>query len=150
MKKATITATILASIIIIVICISKLFPSYSYAIKSNWNISLPVKAVLTEIYKKDSGTSFHGDGIRYHVFSYKYEDYIDLMFAWSPNEHKTNYYPTAREASEAWLDEINVPADKRPNYANCASWSRSINTNSEIIFFWDSDLNKLYIAEKFI
>ena len=72
------------------------------------------------------------------------------MFAWSSNEHKTNYYPTAREVSEAWLDEIDVPAVQRPNYANCASWNKSQNNNSEIIFFWDSDLNKLYIVEKFI
>ena len=137
-------------LVIIIIFILKLFPTYSFTIKSNWKISLPIKALLTETYKKDSGTSFHGDGVRYHIFSYKYEDYIDLMFAWSPNEHKTNYYPTTREASEAWLDEISVPADKRPDYSNCASWNKLQNDTSEIIFFWDSDLNKLYIVEKFI
>ena len=137
-------------LIIIILSISKLFPSYSFVIKSNWGISLPIKALLTETYEKDSEASFHGDGIRYHIFSYKYEDYIDLMFAWSPNEHKTNDYPTTREASEAWLNEINVPTDKCPNYSNCASWSKSKNDNSEIIIFWDSDLNKLYIVEKLI
>ena len=72
------------------------------------------------------------------------------MFAWSPNEHKTNYYATTREATEVWLDEIDVSADKRPNYSSCASWNKSKNDNSEIIFFWDSDLNKLYIVEKLV
>lgn len=150
MKKPTIIAIILTLIIILILGVFELFPTYSFVIKSNWDIDLPIKAVLTETYKQDSGASFHGDGVRYHIFSYKYEDYIDLMFAWSPNEHQTNYYPTAREASEAWLDEIDVPEDIRPNYSDCASWVKSQNDNSEIIFFWDSNLNRLYILEKFI
>ena len=150
MKKRALTIAVILIVILTGIGILKLFPSYASTIKSNWDISLPIKAVLTETYEKDSGASFHGDGIRYHVFSYKYEDYIDLMFAWSPNEHKTSHYPTAREASEAWLNEIDVPEDIRPNYSDCASWVKSQNDNSEIIFFWDSNLNRLYILEKFI
>ncbi len=149
MKKKTGIA-IIVFIILIVVVFAKLIPSYAFVIKSNWGISLPIKAVLTETYEKDSGASFHGDGVRYHVFSYKYEDYIDLMFAWTPNEHKTNNYPTTHQAAEVWLDEIEVDSDKRPNYTNCISWNKSQNDNSEIIFFWDSDLNKLYIVEKFI
>lgn len=148
-KKAILSAAILI-ILIVVIGISRLFPSYASTIKSNWGISLPIKAVLTETYEKDSGASFHGDGIRYHVFSYKYEDYIDLMFAWTPNEHKTNFYPTTREAAEACLDEIDVPADERPDYSKCYSWSKSQDDNIEIIFLWDNEVNKLYIIEKFI
>lgn len=146
-------ALAIAAILIVILTgigILKLFPSYASTIKSNWDISLPIKAVITETYEKDSGASFHGDGVRYHVFSYKYEDYIDLMFAWTPNEHKTKFYPTTREAAEAWLDEIDVPADERPDYSKCYSWSKSQDDNSEIIIFWDNELNKLYILEKFI
>ena len=148
-KKAVLTVTILM-VLIVVVGITRLFPSYASTIKSNWDISLPIKAVLTETYEKDSGASFHGDGIRYHVFSYKYEDYIDLMFAWTPNEHKTNFYPTTREAAEVWLNEIDVPADERPDYSKCYSWSKSQEDNSEIIFLWDNELNKIYIIENFI
>ena len=86
-KKAIITVTAFV-ILIAVLSILRLFPSYASTIKSNWDISLPIKAVLTETYEKDSGASFHGDGVRYHVFSYKYEDYIDLMFAWTPTNIK--------------------------------------------------------------
>ena len=150
MKKRALTIAVILIVILTGIGILKLFPSYASTIKSNWNISLPIKAVLTETYEKDSGASFHGDGVRYHVFSYKYEDYIDLMFAWTPNEHKTNFYPTTREATEAWLDEIDVPADERPDYSKCYSWSKSQDDNSEIIFLCDNELNKLYIVENFI
>ena len=150
MKKRALTIAVILIVILTGIGILKLFPSYASTIKSNWDISLPIKAVLTETYEKDSGASFHGDGVRYHVFSYKYEDYIDLMFAWTPNEHKTNFYPTTREAAEAWLDEIDVPADERPDYSKCYSWSKSQDDNSEIIFLCDNELNKLYIVENFI
>ena len=72
------------------------------------------------------------------------------MFAWTPNEHKTNFYPTTREAAEVWLNEIDVPADERPDYSKCYFWSKSQEDNSEIIFLWDNELNKLYIIENFI
>ena len=150
MKKKAIITVAAFIILIAVLSIFRLFPSYASTIKSNWDISLPIKAVLTETYEKDSGASFHGDGVRYRIFSYKYEDYIDLMFAWTPNEHKTNFYPTTREAAEVWLNEIDVPADERPDYSKCCSWSKSQNDNSEIIFLWDNELNKLYIIENFI
>ena len=150
MKKRDLAIATILIVILTGIGILKLFPSYASTIKSNWDISLPIKAVLTETYEKDSGASFHGDGVRYHVFSYKYEDYIDLMFAWTPNEHKTNFYPTTREAAEAWLDEIDVPDEERPDYEKCCSWSKSQDDNSEIIIFWDNELNKIFIVENFI
>ncbi|MBQ7862036.1 MAG: hypothetical protein IJ349_07540 [Clostridia bacterium] len=150
MKKRALTIAVILIVVLAGFGILKLFPSYASTIKSNWDISLPIKAVLTETYEKDSGASFHGDGVRYHVFSYKYEDYIDLMFAWTPNEHKTNFYPTTREAAEAWLDEIDVPDEERPDYEKCCSWSKSQDDNSEIIIFWDNELNKIFIVENFI
>lgn len=150
MKKRNWLIAVAILLILFVAGISKLLPSYSSTLEANWVISLPRRARLTEIYQKDSGASFHGDGVRYHVFSYKYEDYIDLMFAWPPNKYPTNYYATTSEASEAWLDEIAVPAEERPDYSKCSSWHKSQEDNSEIIFFWDSEQNRLYIVENFI
>lgn len=150
MKKRNWLIAVAILLILFVAGISKLLPSYSSTLEANWGISLPRRARLTEIYQKDSGASYHGDGVRYHVFSYKYEDYIDLMFAWPPTKYPTNYYATTSEASEAWLDEIAVPAEERPDYSKCSSWHKSQEDNSEIIFFWDSEQNRLYIVENFI
>lgn len=150
MKKKKIIIIVALIILIVLAGVWKLVPSYSSTLKANWGISLPIKALSSEVYEKDSGSSFHGDGVRYHVFSYEYEDYIDLMFAWSPVEHSTNYYSTVSEAAEAWLDEIDVPTEQRPNYLNCSSWHTSQEDNSEIIFFWDNELNRIYIVENFI
>ena len=145
--------TILVATCLFVVVISigwRLFFDYSRVIEINWGITLPWKARLTEIYEKDSGPSFHGDGVRYHVYSYKYEDYIDLMFAWPPTEYPTNFYATTSKAAEVWLEEIDVPAEERPNYEKCCSWHKAQEDNSEIIFFWDNELNHLYILENFI
>ena len=145
--------TILVATCLFVVVISigwRLFFDYSRVIEINWGITLPWKARLTEIYEKDSGPSFHGDGVRYHVYSYKYEDYIDLMFAWPQTEYPTNFYATTSKAAEVWLDEIDVPAEERPNYEKCCSWHKAQEDNSEIIFFWDNELNHLYILENFI
>lgn len=151
MKKKRIVIVIAVCILVAFCCIGwRVFSNYSRIIEANWGITLPWKARLTEVYQQDSGPSFHGDGVRYHVYSYKYEDYIDLMFAWPPTEYPTNFYATTSEAAEAWLDEIVVPAEERPDYANCSSWHKSQEDNSEIIFFWDSEQNRLYIVENFI
>ena len=124
-------------------------PSYSVAIKANWGISLPYKALCTEVYAKDSGPSFQGDGIRYHVFEYKYEDYIDLMFAWSQAEHETGYFASVSAAAESWLDEIEVPQEQRPDYAACGSWHMEKDGGDTILFFWDSQRNRIYTVESF-
>ena len=98
MKERKWLIAVVVLLVLAVIGVSKLLPSYSSTLEATWGISLPWKARLTEIYQQDSGASFHGDGVRYHVFSYKYEDYIDLMFAWPPTEYPTNYYATTSEA----------------------------------------------------
>lgn len=148
MKKRRIIIPILACLLLLSGILGwRVMSSYSRVIQANWGISLPLKALISEVYEADSGASFHGDGVRYHVFSYKYEDYIDLMFAWSGTEHETHFYSSVSEAADAWLDEIQVPDAKRPNYPDCFSWHRSKEDHSEIIFFWDNDLNRLYIIE---
>lgn len=150
LKKRKLLIAVVVLLVLAVVGVSKLLSSYSFTMEANWGIWLPWKARLTEIYQKDSGAGFHGDGVRYHVFSCKYEDYIDLMFEWLPTEYPTNFYTSASEAAEAWLDEIDVPAEERPDHQKCCSWHMSREDNSEIILFWDSEQNHLYIVENFI
>lgn len=127
-----------------------IIPSYSSVMKTNWGISLPIKALWKEIYEKDTGASFHGDGIRYHVFSYEYEDYIDLMFAWRHQEDATIFHASYSEAAEEWLEEISVPEEYHPDYEKCFYWYKAQDDNSELIIFWDNDKNWLYVLESFL
>ena len=146
--------TILVATCLFVVVISigwRLFFDYSRVIEINWGITLPWKARLTEIYEKDSGPSFHGDGVRYHVYSYKYEDYIDLMFAWSGNlENRTLFYQSYFDAADIWLSELGISQEQYPDYDACLCWYKNAHDNSEIIIFWNPEINRLYIVENII
>lgn len=149
MKKKKIIVILIIAIVSIFVK-ERLIPSYSYIMDMNWNISLPVEAWCTEIYEKDSGSSFHGDGTRYHVFSYRNESSIDLMFEWSANsEEETIFHSSVLEAATAWLDEIEVPETERPNYEECFVWYTSKEDHSEVVFFWNPEVDRIYVVESF-
>jgi len=143
---------IAAVLLLAVVGVANLLPSYSAALSANWGISLPAKAVCTEAYTHRSEPGFHGDGFRYHVFSYKNEEPIAGMLNWrAPQDIQAAIFsPTAREAADAWLNEINVPEDQRPDYAQCSFWYQSQRDNSEIVLFWNPEADRLYIVESFL
>ena len=123
--------------------------SYSNVLKVNWNIELP-KNSIKEIYNASSNSSFHGDGIRYHIFSYTNEDEIKELFNWSIEEKETIYYSSYIESINNWLNKIKISKENYPNYSNCKYWYNKKDDNSEIIILWDSKENKLYIVESFL
>ena len=151
MKKKRILLVVLVTLISVWTTYKSIVPSYASVLQANWGVELPIKALCKEVYKADTGPSFHGDGIRYHVFSYRYEDYIDLMFAWSGNlENETLFYQSYSEASDIWLDELDIPMEQYPDYNACFCWYKSEHDNSEIIIFWNPEINRLYIVENII
>ena len=151
MKKKRILQVVLIALISVWTIYKSIVPSYASVLEANWGVELPIKALCKEVYKADTGPSFHGDGIRYHVFSYRYEDYIDLMFAWSGNlENETLFYQSYSEASDIWLDELDIPMEQYPDYDACFCWYKSEHDNSEIIIFWNPEINRLYIVENII
>ena len=151
MKKKRILLVVLVTLISVWTIYKSIVPSYASVLEANWGVELPLKALCKEVYKADTGPSFHGDGIRYHVFSYRYEDYIDLMFAWSGNlENETLFYQSYSEASDIWLDELDIPMEQYPDYNACFCWYKSEHDNSEIIIFWNPEINRLYIVENII
>ena len=151
MKKKRILLVVLVTLISVWTIYKSIVPSYASVLEANWGVELPIKALCKEVYKADTGPSFHGDGIRYHVFTYHYEDYIDPMFAWSGNlENETLFYQSYSEASDIWLDELDIPMEQYPDYDACFCWYKSEHDNSEIIFFWNPEINRLYIVENII
>lgn len=151
MKKKRILLAIFVALISVWAIYQSIVPSYSSVLEANWGIKLPVKALCKEVYREDTGPSFHGDGIRYHVFSYRYEDYIDLMFAWSGNlENETLFYESYTEAADIWLSELDIPEEQYPDYDSCFCWYKNEHDNSEIIIFWNPEINRLYIVENII
>lgn len=123
---------------------------YSRVLKTNWELEIPFSARCSEVYEKDTGASFNGDGIRFHVFSCKNEDRIDDMLVWTDDDHSTIYYGSLSEAAEQWLDVLDVPEEWRPEYDDSRYYYCSQEDNSELIIFWSKEAKMLYIVENFV
>lgn len=134
-------------IILVFLMFFKLFTSYSFGLYLNWGIKIPFGIDYSIIYDKDSGESFHGDGIFYNVLSYENEKNISDFLKWTKKEHSTIYNSSMKEASNSLFDEIKVDNNIRPNYDNCLSYYKTQDDNNELLIFWDKIGKKLYILE---
>ena len=155
MNRRKITVISIAAVIVIIVGVGLAlawnhFHDYSTTLNANWGFSLPSEAHYSQVYSEDSGASFHGDGIRYHIFSYKEEKPVNEMFDWSDKEERTIFNASYQDAIVEWLNSINVPSEKFPNYAECLYWYESQDDNSEMIVLWDASLKRIYIVESFL
>ena len=123
---------------------------YSAVLTANWGFSLPNEAGFTEIYSADTGSSPHGDGKRYHIFSYESEEPVEKMLDWSSAESEMAYDASYSEAVGEWLGRIAVPGEYWPDIAECVYYYERKDGNDEIIIFWNSGENRLYILESFL
>lgn len=151
MKKKTVISIIFACMIIVSgVMYWNYSKDYNHVIKENWNISIPSDSHYSEVYSKDSGSSFNGDGVRYHVFTYENEEPIEKMFSWKKDQGETIYDGHYIDATNKWLDEINVLAISRPQHTDCVYWYKSHEDHSEIIMLWNKKEKKLYVVESFM
>lgn len=151
MRKKTIISIIFACMIIVSgVMYWNYSKDYNHVIKENWNISIPSDSDYSEVYSKDARSSFNGDGVRYHVFTYENEEPIEKMFSWKKDQGKTIYDGDYIDATNKWLDEINVLAISRPTHTNCVYWNKSHEDHSEIIILWNKKEKRLYVVESFM
>lgn len=143
-------AIALPILIIAFSCIWQEATDYTNVIKTNWGIELPSKSAHfhEEYHNTDFGPQ--GDGTRYYVYSYKDGNPIAEAFSWRSNELPTEFHDSYSAAAEEWLDAIEVPSEKRPNYANCRFYYTTKDDHDELILFWDRTAKRLYILESHI
>lgn len=121
----------------------------SFALKENWGISLSEAGAYSLAYEADSGASFHGDGLRYHVYTYQDADGLDGLFSWSDAEQETLYASRWQDAAQGWLTELSVPERHWPDLTDCVYWYQSQPDQSELLMLWDHH-TQLYVLESFI
>lgn len=121
---------------------------YADCMNRNWHLNLPETDV--EIYVKDSGASFTGDGIRYHILQYDEEsaDIILKSFDWEAGELNSEL----ADKMEEWLDSIDVPLEDRPkqNEWKHTTLLRKEDNRDRLIMFFDESTNQLYVVEYFL
>ena len=83
-------------------------------------------------------------------FTYENEEPIEKMFSWKKDQGETIYDGNYLDATNKWLDEINVLAISRPTHTDCVYWYKSHKDHSEIIMLWNKKEKRLYVVESFM
>ena len=116
------------------------------ALQANWGFSLPAGAHCALVYEQDEGASFHGDGLRYHVFACQSGDPIDGLFPWAETD------PEQTAQAGRWLDALEVPQAQSPIASQCLTWEIRQNDDPRdtLLAFWDREAGRLFILESFL
>lgn len=135
---ATILLIITLILIFIFIQISK---PYSAIITMNWSVEIP--KTYKEVYSKDSGASFHGDGERYHIFQYSNENDIIKAIDWIDGKN------TLMEAQvNKVLNILEIPIEAMPEFqADYKYYTKIKEDSSKLYFIFVTGTKKLYIIE---
>ena len=113
---------------------------YYHAINMNWNLNLPRN--YEEIYYKDSGPSFNGDGERYSIFKYENLEEVNYLIDWQDKNNSIEINMISI------LRKLEVPEEYYSNYnSNFKYYYYMKEDNSKIYMILDINLNKIYIVE---
>lgn len=113
--------------------------SYLEVVRLNWGIELPKDG--NEIYSTDSGPSFHGDGVRFHIFQYNHE----LTFP--DRETETS----SIENVSALLTQLAVPLEHRPDldHVTLVELHAKKDQRNTLYLLYDTEEQRLFILENF-
>ncbi|MBX9138401.1 MULTISPECIES: hypothetical protein [unclassified Clostridium] len=135
-----------AGVIVVIMIISSVIITkehnrYHHIINSNWELNLPTN--YEEIYYKDSGPSFNGDGERYSIFQYENLDEINNLIEWQEKNSSIEINMISV------LRRLEVPEEYYPDFKTNFKYYYSIKEdNSKIHMILDSNLNKTYTVEE--
>ncbi|WP_297713097.1 hypothetical protein [Clostridium sp.] len=139
-RLVSIIGTITVIMLISSVIITKEQKRYFHAINMNWNLDLPRN--YEEIYYKDSGPSFNGDGERYSIFKYENLEEINDVIDWQDKNNSIEINMVRI------LKKLKVPEENYPNYnSNFKYYYCMKEDNSKIYMILDINLNKIYIVE---
>ena len=118
---------------------------YTATVALNWGLSLPESSGC--VYEADSGSSFHGDGERYHVLSYPSGSTIETAVSWqdAPLEDAP-----AEEITQ-FMDNLSIPEEERPDLAQCR-WYTATDPDDPrncLYLLLSASGTQLYILESF-
>lgn len=118
---------------------------YTATVTLNWGLSLPESSGC--VYEADSGSSFHGDGERYHVLSYPSDSTIETAVSWqdAPLEDAP-----AAEITQL-MDNLSIPEEERPDPAQCRWYTATDpdDPRNHLYLLLSASGTLLYILESF-
>lgn len=124
---------------------------YAPVLRANWDLALP--DACRETYEIDSGESFQGDGVRYHVYALEDADALAAVLEdWSGRAGQSTDENRLTEKAEEYLTELSVPVEEQPAYENCLCWFKAGEDDSrdQILLLLDKEAGRLYVMESFM
>lgn len=121
---------------------------YGEIIRANWDLALPPD--YTELYQTDTGESFLGDGVRYHVFGYEDGSALEEAVSWQEEPLPTRYSESQTDAAAEFLEKLDVPSEWNIPGGDCRYSTMEKDDGSELLLFWHLTDNRLYIVENFL
>lgn len=118
---------------------------YMRTVNLNWELDLPTSQGC--LYETDSGASFHGDGERYHVLEYAGDGRLEQALA-----EQATPLPSAENPVTEILDDLSVPADQRPDFADCGVFTADhpSDDRNRLYLLVNSAGTWLYVVEFFL
>lgn len=118
---------------------------YMRTVNLNWELDLPTSQGC--LYETDSGASFHGDGGRYHVLEYAGDGRLEQALA-----EQATPLPSAENPVTEILDDLSVPADQRPDFADCGVFTADhpSDDRNRLYLLVNSAGTRLYVVEFFL
>ena len=118
---------------------------YMRTVNLNWELDLPTSQGC--LYETDSGASFHGDGERYHVLEYAGDGRLEQALA-----EQATPLPSAENPVTEILDNLSVPADQRPDFADCGVFTADhpSDDRNRLYLLVNSAGTRLYVVEFFL
>lgn len=117
----------------------------SFTFERNWDLELPKN--LHEVYHKDTGSSFHGDGTFYTIYQINNTDSIESLVDWSDVSSPTRLTDSYDDFATQCLDELNIPSDERINLEQCQYYYQVKDDGSELLLVYNLETDYLYIIE---
>ncbi len=118
---------------------------YMRTVNLNWELDLPTSQGC--LYETDSGASFHGDGERYHILEYAGDGRLEQALA-----EQATPLPSAENPVTEILDDLSVPADQRPDFADCGIFTADhpSDDRNRLYLLVNSAGTRLYVVEFFL
>ena len=151
MKNKGVFALLFAAFCVILLLSGCGARGYAPVLRANWDLALP--DACRETYEIDSGESFQGDGVRYHVYALEDADALAAVLEdWSGRAGQSTDENRLTEKAEEYLTELSVPVEEQPAYENCLCWFKAGEHDSrdQILLLLDKEAGRLYVMESFM
>ena len=125
-----------------------LFGSKYHTYRAKWGIDLP--GSLEEVVSIKGEEDNFGTYNTYHVFKYEKEDTVGDMVEWTKKDKGTVQYSNYEEATEEWLNVLNVKETERPNFEDLDYFYVNDEKSNEMILLKDGKNKKIYLLEYFM